>query len=72
MGANSLKPKHVQALVELWLNQQLSPGTIKNRMSCLRWWAEKVNKTECRVWLERLLRDTGPAVRIRRPARPKT
>ena len=20
------------------------PGTIKNRMSCLRWWAEKVNK----------------------------
>ena len=27
-----------------WLGQNLSPGTIKNRMSCLRWWAEKVKK----------------------------
>jgi integrase len=39
-----LKQKHVQTLVDLWLKQDLSPGTIKNRMSCLRWWAEKVNK----------------------------
>jgi len=30
--------------VDLWLKQNLSPGTIKNRMSCLRWWAEKVNR----------------------------
>jgi hypothetical protein len=30
--------------VDLWLRQDLSPGTIKNRMSCLRWWAEKVNR----------------------------
>ncbi len=44
MGARSLKPKHIQALVDLWLDQGRSPGTIKNRMSCLRWWAEKVNK----------------------------
>jgi hypothetical protein len=42
--ATSLKQKHVQTLVDLWLKQDLSPGTIKNRMSCLRWWAEKVNK----------------------------
>ena len=27
-----------------WLGQNLSPGTIKNRMSCLRWWAEKINR----------------------------
>ena len=40
----SLKQKHVQALVDHWLGQNISPGTIKNRMSCLRWWAEKVNK----------------------------
>ena len=44
MSARSIRPKHVQALVDLWLEQGLSPGTIKNRMSCLRWWAEKVNK----------------------------
>ena len=44
LNATSLKQKHVQALVDHWLGQNLSPGTIKNRMSCLRWWAEKVNK----------------------------
>jgi len=44
LKATSLKQKHVQALVDEWLKQNLSPGTIKNRMSCLRWWAEKVNK----------------------------
>ena len=44
LKASSLKQKHVQALVDQWLKQKLSPGTIKNRMSCLRWWAEKVNK----------------------------
>tara|TARA_R110001599_G_scaffold353815_1_gene598837 strand:- start:84343 stop:84735 length:393 start_codon:yes stop_codon:yes gene_type:complete len=44
LKATSLKQKHVQTLVDLWLKQDLSPGTIKNRMSCLRWWAEKVNK----------------------------
>jgi hypothetical protein len=44
LKATSLKQKHVQTLVDLWLKQDLSPGTIKNRMNCLRWWAEKVNK----------------------------
>ncbi|MDA1298516.1 MAG: integrase domain-containing protein [Proteobacteria bacterium] len=44
LQATSLKQKHVRALVEHWKGQNLSPGTIKNRMSCLRWWAEKVNK----------------------------
>lgn len=44
LQATSLKQKHVRALVEHWQGQNLSPGTIKNRMSCLRWWAEKVNK----------------------------
>jgi len=44
LTATSLKQKHVDALVDQWLGQSLSPGTIKNRMSCLRWWAEKVNK----------------------------
>ncbi len=44
MDAHSLKPKHVEKLVERWLAEELSPGTIKNRMSALRWWAEKIGK----------------------------
>src|SRR5205085_5951345 len=44
MNAHSLKPKHVEKLVERWLAEELSPGTIKNRMSALRWWAEKIGK----------------------------
>ena len=44
MKARSLKPKHVDALVKHWMHQELAVGTIKNRMSVLRWWAEKVAK----------------------------
>jgi Phage integrase, N-terminal len=44
MDAHSLKPKHVEKLVDRWLAEKLSPGTIKNRMTTLRWWAEKVGK----------------------------
>ncbi len=44
MKAASLKPKHISGLVALWKSQGLSAGTIKNRMTELRWWAEKVNK----------------------------
>src|ERR1700694_3848018 len=44
MNAHSLKPKHVEKLVERWLAEELSPGTIKNRMSALRWLAEKTGK----------------------------
>ena len=44
MRADSLKPKHVEALVERWKADGLSVGTIKNRMAALRWWAEKIGK----------------------------
>lgn len=44
MGSHSLKPKHVQALVECWLSTGVAVGTIKNRMSALRWWARKVDR----------------------------
>lgn len=44
MQARSLKPKHIEALVKLWREKDLSIGTIKNRMAALRWWATKVNK----------------------------
>ena len=44
MVARSLKPKHVEALVKRWQAEGIALGTIKNRMSALRWWAEKVDK----------------------------
>ena len=37
LQATSLKQKHIRALVDHWQRQNLTPGTIKNRMSCLRW-----------------------------------
>jgi len=40
MNARSLKPKHIDALVKDWLQQELGIGTIKNRMAVLRWWAQ--------------------------------
>ena len=44
MSARSLKPKHIVALLECWRAQELSTGTIKNRMAAIRWWANKVDK----------------------------
>ena len=44
MRAQSLKPKHVEALVKDWMQQELSVGSIKNRMAMLRWWAQKADK----------------------------
>ncbi len=44
MNTISLKPKHVNYLVTQWQAQNLSIGTIKNRMAHLSWWAEKVGK----------------------------
>jgi len=44
MLAQSLKPKHVEALVNLWQRQALSIGTVKNRIAALRWWAHKVDR----------------------------
>ena len=44
MQPKSLKPKHVNALVSLWKDQGIGVGTLKNRLSVLRWWARKVNK----------------------------
>lgn len=38
-----LKPKHIHMLVQHWMSKSLAPGTIKNRMSHLRWLVGKVN-----------------------------
>src|ERR1700733_15121216 len=44
MTVQSLKSKHVEALIKHWKEEGLSPGTIKNRVAELRWWAEKIGK----------------------------
>lgn len=44
MNSTSLKPKHVEALVAKWTADGIAVGTIKNRLSNLRWWAEKIGK----------------------------
>ena len=44
LEADSLKPKHVEALTQHWLAEELAIATIKNRMAALRWWAMKVNR----------------------------
>lgn len=44
LRADSLRPKHVDALVKRWNAEGIATGTIKNRMAVLRWWAEKIGK----------------------------
>jgi integrase len=44
MHATSLKGKHVEALLQRWCSENLSAGTMKNRLAHLRWWAEKVGR----------------------------
>ena len=46
MRPSDLKGRHINALVGKWKSEGLSTGTIKNRMTTLRWWAEKVGKAE--------------------------
>ncbi|MCR9121913.1 MAG: integrase domain-containing protein [Phyllobacteriaceae bacterium] len=43
-AAHSLKTKHVGALVEHWQCRELDAATIRNRLTWLRWWAEKIDK----------------------------
>lgn len=42
MRPSDIKGRHVKRLVEKWQNDGVKPGTIKNRMAAIRWWAEKV------------------------------
>jgi len=44
--AHDLKPKHIHLLVNKWQMDGISVGTIKNRMSCLRWLSEKISKPD--------------------------
>jgi hypothetical protein len=44
LRATSLKEKHVGYLLDRWKSENLSTGTIKNRIAAMRWWAEAVGK----------------------------
>lgn len=44
LRATSLNGKHVAALLSRWEAEGLAVSTIKNRMTDLRWWAQKVGK----------------------------
>lgn len=49
MSAGDLKGRHVRALLDVWKRNELATATIKNRLSVLRWWAEKVGNPGA-VW----------------------
>ena len=44
MNTHSLKPKHIEALVKHWQREDISAGAMKNRLTVIRWWAQKVNR----------------------------
>jgi site-specific recombinase XerC len=44
LPATGLKQKHVVKLLERWKADGCSESTLKNRMSHMRWWAEKIGK----------------------------
>jgi hypothetical protein len=44
LPATGLKQKHVLKLLERWKADGLSDATLKNRMSHVRWWTEKIGK----------------------------
>lgn len=44
LSVHGLKPKHIEKIINHWKNQNLKEGTIKNRMSHLRWLSQKINK----------------------------
>lgn len=44
LRAQGMRTKHVEHLVARWQTEGASTGTMKNRMSALRWMAEKIGK----------------------------
>ncbi len=43
MNFRALKAKHVNALVKQWQSENITAGTMKNRLSHIRWWAKQIN-----------------------------
>lgn len=45
LHATDLKGRHANALVRRWQDEGLAPGTLKNRLAVVRWWADKVGRS---------------------------
>lgn len=45
-NVREIKTRHINYLVEQWKGEGLAPGTIKNRMTDLRWIAKKIGKAD--------------------------
>ena len=52
MTPQDLKGRHINALVKRWKDDGLSEATLKNRMACLRWLAEKIGN---KGWLNPMM-----------------
>ena len=72
LRAQGFKPKHVEKLVERWLAEHLAPGTIKNRMSHLRWLAQKIGKENIVARTQCCLRHSRIACTSRTSRKPRT
>lgn len=46
MRPSDIKGRHINALIRQWKADEVSTGTIKNRMSNIRWLAEKIGKSD--------------------------
>ena len=46
MRPSDIKGRHINALIRQWKIDNISAGTIKNRMSNIRWLAEKIGKAD--------------------------
>lgn len=46
MRPSDLKGRHINALIRQWKVDEVSTGTIKNRMATIRWLAEKIGKAD--------------------------
>jgi hypothetical protein len=44
LRAHDLKGRHINALLKLWKSQDLSSGTIRNRLAALRWLCRKLDR----------------------------
>lgn len=44
LNVQGLKPKHVEAFVDYWKDEEYAIGSIKNLMVCMRQWAEFIGK----------------------------
>ena len=63
MQATRSRQTHVEVLLDRWQAENLSAGTLKNRLAHLRWWAEKVGKPGIDSSGQRAARHSRPSIR---------